>query len=216
MRAETLVRAGAHHVAKPWSFAEGWREPSEVWSSSWRCFSCAWCSYLLGDAFVHPLEAQALAVLGAALSITLASILLYFLLKPRHGQRPRTTRSGAGDSRKVALLENLPVVQLVPRGNKCQRPHAHLILVGRASSQPRIFPKRTKQRQTRTSHVRKLLYQTRQRPFAESAAAHVIVLFKSLKGVWSPRAIRSALYVKILSESLKCPSTSFTVHLSAA
>jgi riboflavin transporter FmnP len=48
--------------------------------------------YLLGDAFEHPLDAQAAAVLAAAFSITLASILLYFLLKPRHGQRPRSTR----------------------------------------------------------------------------------------------------------------------------
>jgi hypothetical protein len=31
-------------------------------------------------------------VLAAAFSITLAVILLYFLCKPRHGQRPRAPR----------------------------------------------------------------------------------------------------------------------------
>jgi hypothetical protein len=51
-------------------------------------------SYLLGDALEHPLAAQAVAVLAAAFSITLAAILLYFLLKPRRGQRAmRFTRA---------------------------------------------------------------------------------------------------------------------------
>ena len=92
MRAETLVRVSAQHIAKPWVIRGGLARTF----GSLVIFLAVlfWClgSYLLGDAFVHPLDAQALAVLGAALSITLASI-LYFLLKPRHGQRPRTTRS---------------------------------------------------------------------------------------------------------------------------
>lgn len=40
-------------------------------------------TYLLGDAFEHPLDAQAVAVLAAALSLALAAILFYYLLKPR-------------------------------------------------------------------------------------------------------------------------------------
>jgi len=40
-------------------------------------------AYLLGDAFEHPLAAQAVAVLAAALSLALAAILFYYLLKPR-------------------------------------------------------------------------------------------------------------------------------------
>jgi len=40
-------------------------------------------AYLLGDAFEHPLDAQAVAVLAAALSLALAAILFYYLLKPR-------------------------------------------------------------------------------------------------------------------------------------
>ena len=35
---------------------------------------------------------KAAAVLAAAFSITLAAILLYFLLKPRRGKRARTAR----------------------------------------------------------------------------------------------------------------------------
>jgi riboflavin transporter FmnP len=42
--------------------------------------------YLLGDAFEHPVDAQAAAVLAAAFSITLAAILFYYLLKPRHSR----------------------------------------------------------------------------------------------------------------------------------
>lgn len=46
--------------------------------------------YLLADAFEHPLSAEAVAVLAGALSIALAVILFYYLLKPRHGlgERP--------------------------------------------------------------------------------------------------------------------------------
>jgi uncharacterized BrkB/YihY/UPF0761 family membrane protein len=45
--------------------------------------------YLLRDALEHPLDAQAAAVLAAAFSITLAAILFYYLLKPRHRRRVR-------------------------------------------------------------------------------------------------------------------------------
>jgi len=48
--------------------------------------------YLLGDAFQHPLDAQAAGILTAALSLALSAILFYFLLKPRRGVRPRTSR----------------------------------------------------------------------------------------------------------------------------
>lgn len=48
--------------------------------------------YLLGDAFEHPLEAQAPAVLAAAFSITLSAILFYYLLKPRKKRRMRGAR----------------------------------------------------------------------------------------------------------------------------
>lgn len=48
--------------------------------------------YLLQDAFEHPLDAAAAAVLAAALSIALAIILLFYLLKPRHGKRERAAR----------------------------------------------------------------------------------------------------------------------------
>lgn len=43
-------------------------------------------AYLLGDAFEHPLAAQAVAVLAAALSLALAATLFYYLLKPRKGK----------------------------------------------------------------------------------------------------------------------------------
>jgi len=45
--------------------------------------------YLLGDALTHPIDAQAAAVLTAALSIALAVILFYYLLKPRKRKRLR-------------------------------------------------------------------------------------------------------------------------------
>jgi hypothetical protein len=73
----------------PWSFAEGWLAQTfgSLVSFLAVLFLCLG-SYLLGDALEHPLAAQAAAVLAAAFSITRASILLYFLFKPGHGQRP--------------------------------------------------------------------------------------------------------------------------------
>ena len=46
-------------------------------------------TYLLEDASENPLNAQAAAVLVATFSITLAAILFYYLLKPRHRKRAR-------------------------------------------------------------------------------------------------------------------------------
>jgi uncharacterized BrkB/YihY/UPF0761 family membrane protein len=48
--------------------------------------------YILQDALANPLTEGAAAVIGAAFMITLAAILLFFLIKPR--KRPRTTRRG--------------------------------------------------------------------------------------------------------------------------
>jgi hypothetical protein len=39
--------------------------------------------YILADAFENPVAAQAVALIGAAFVIALASIILYYLLKPR-------------------------------------------------------------------------------------------------------------------------------------
>lgn len=43
--------------------------------------------YLLADAFEHPLDAGPVSIFAAALAITLATILFYYLLKPRHAQK---------------------------------------------------------------------------------------------------------------------------------
>jgi hypothetical protein len=92
MRADTLIRVAAHHVVKPLVIRGGVARTF----GSLVCFLAVLFLlgglYLLGDAFEHPLDAQAVGVLAAAFSITLAVILLYFLCKPRHGQRPRAPR----------------------------------------------------------------------------------------------------------------------------
>jgi hypothetical protein len=41
-----------------------------------------WGIYILDDAFANPIAAQAAAVIAAAFSIALATILLFYLLKP--------------------------------------------------------------------------------------------------------------------------------------
>jgi len=88
MRAETLVCVAAHHAVKPLVIRGGLARIFGSLVSFLAVLFLCLGSYLLGDAFEHPLAAQAAAVLAAAFSITPASILLYFLFKPRHGQRP--------------------------------------------------------------------------------------------------------------------------------
>jgi hypothetical protein len=92
MRAETLIRAAAHHVVKPLVIRGGLARTFGSLVSFLAILFLLGGLYLLGDAFEHPLDAQAAGVLAAAFSITLASILLYFHFKPRHGQRPRAAR----------------------------------------------------------------------------------------------------------------------------
>lgn len=87
MRAETLVRIAAHHVVKPLVIRGGLVRTFGSLGSFLAVLFLIFGPYLLGDAFEHPLAAHAVAVLAAAFSITLASILLYFLFKPRPGQR---------------------------------------------------------------------------------------------------------------------------------
>jgi len=91
MRAETLGRVGAHPV-KPLVIRGGLARTFGSLASFLAVLFLIFGLYLLGDAFEHPLDAQAVAVLAAAFSITLAAILLYFLVKPRRGKRPRATR----------------------------------------------------------------------------------------------------------------------------
>jgi len=96
MRIETLMRVAAHPV-KPLVIRGGLARTFGSLASFLAAICLIFGFYLLGDAFVHPLDAQAVGVLAAAFSITLAAILLYFLIKPRHAQRERATRFRRGE-----------------------------------------------------------------------------------------------------------------------
>jgi riboflavin transporter FmnP len=82
MRAETLVRVATHSV-KPLVIRGGLARTFGSLASFVAVLFLIFGFYMLGDAFEHPLDAQAAAVLAAAFCITLAVILIYFLLKPR-------------------------------------------------------------------------------------------------------------------------------------
>lgn len=90
MRADTFSRT-THHV-KPLVIRGGLARTF----GSLVSFLAATCLllgfYLLGDAFAHPVDAQAAAILAAAFSITLAAILFYYLLKPGRVKRRRFRR----------------------------------------------------------------------------------------------------------------------------
>lgn len=93
MRTETLVRDETHH-AKPLVIRGGLARTFGSLVSFLAVIFLLLGLYLLSDAFAHPLAAQASGVLTAALSITLSTILFFFLLrpKPRHVQHERTVR----------------------------------------------------------------------------------------------------------------------------
>lgn len=88
VRAETVVPVAVHHP-KPLVIRGGLARTFGSLASFLAVLFLILGSYLLGDAIEHPLNAQAVAVLAAAFSITLSIILLYFLLKPRRGHRSR-------------------------------------------------------------------------------------------------------------------------------
>jgi len=85
MRAETFVRIAHHHV-KPLVIRGGLARTFGGLASFLAVLFLLLVLYLLGDGFQHSLDAQASGVLAAAFSITLAAILLYFVIKPRHVQ----------------------------------------------------------------------------------------------------------------------------------
>ena len=78
-------------------------------------FLC-WGIYLLEDAFVNPLAAQAVALIFGAFIIALATILLFYLIKPGNSSRMAIHER----SRRAALLPErgfLEEVSLVARPN---------------------------------------------------------------------------------------------------
>ena len=93
MRSESLLRTASHH-AKPLVIRGGLARTFGSQAGFLALLCLLMGLYLLRDAFAHPLDAQAVAILAAALSITISAILFYFLLKPkpRHGLRSRAAR----------------------------------------------------------------------------------------------------------------------------
>lgn len=85
MRSETLVRATPHHL-KPLAIRAGLARTFGSLVGFLALLFLFFGLYLLGDAFENPLAAQPVGVLAAAFSITLAAILLFYLLKPRYKQ----------------------------------------------------------------------------------------------------------------------------------
>jgi hypothetical protein len=69
-------------------------------------FLC-WGIYILEDAFAHPVDAQAAALIAAAFVIALAIMLLFYLFKPRK----RSETAGHQGSRDSAGLAEPPLLK---------------------------------------------------------------------------------------------------------
>jgi hypothetical protein len=70
--------------------------------------------YILEDAFAHPLAAQAAALISGAFIIALATILLFYLIKP--GKQPRMMRQERpGHAAVLSEQEFLEGVSLLAR-----------------------------------------------------------------------------------------------------
>jgi hypothetical protein len=72
-------------------------------------FLCAGI-YILDDAFANPLGAQAVALLAAAVIIALATVLLFYLLKPES----RASKEAARQSHRAATRPREPLLEKIP------------------------------------------------------------------------------------------------------
>ncbi|HET8923468.1 MAG TPA: hypothetical protein VFN26_10790 [Candidatus Acidoferrum sp.] len=76
-------------------------------------FLCAGI-YILGDAMANPIEAQAAAVIAGAFTIALATILLFYLIKPREDSKTAAIRHGRDihivSSAKQSTFSNAPLI----------------------------------------------------------------------------------------------------------
>lgn len=63
-------------------------------------------TYILEDAFAHPMDAQAAGVIFAACIISIAALLLFYLFKPRRGAEATNLQGSSGPA--------LPVEKSIP------------------------------------------------------------------------------------------------------
>jgi hypothetical protein len=90
VRAETISRSASAHSTRPLVVRGGL---ARTFGSlvSFLGVSFLFCGlYLLADAFAHPLNANSAGIIAAALAITLATILFFYLLKPRSTRKIRS------------------------------------------------------------------------------------------------------------------------------
>lgn len=92
MRVETMGRSVSVRSRKPLVVRGGLARTFGS-LASFLAVSFLFCGlYLLADAFAHPLDAGPVSVFAAALAITLATVLFYYLLKPRLAQKARSSQ----------------------------------------------------------------------------------------------------------------------------
>lgn len=92
MRVEAMGRSAPVHSSKP-LVVRGSLVRTFGSLATFLAVSFLFCGlYLLADAFAHPLNANPMALFTAALCITLASILFYYLFKPHRRQKGRSSR----------------------------------------------------------------------------------------------------------------------------
>jgi hypothetical protein len=153
MRAETLVRVAAHHAVKPLVIRGGLARAFGSLASFLAALflsSVSSCSETPSN--IHwPRKPRQSSQRRSASSWRPSC---FSFLSPGTASAPELHASGARDGRKVSLLENLSVVELVSRGDERQRPHAYLVLIGYSAAHPHVCPERTKQRKARASHIR--------------------------------------------------------------
>ncbi len=83
MRGTVLHRLPKVHSPKPLVVRAGLGRTFGSLTGFLALLFLSWGIYLLADAFAHPVDAQAAALLVAAFAISLAVLLLFYLFKPR-------------------------------------------------------------------------------------------------------------------------------------
>jgi len=131
-------------------------------------------AYELTEVIAHPLEGQSTEIIGAAVLIALAAIMVFYVIRSHgcnggcrlnpHAQRgarqrrnPRSSLpSGSWNRREIALFQKAAVMQFMAGGNKSQRSDANFVFIGHAAARPGFIVERSIERDGRAAHRGKL------------------------------------------------------------
>src|SRR5580692_11280934 len=106
--------------------------------------------------------------------------ILRFAQDDKEPPAPSSVQKFRSPPREILLLQHPPMVQLVPRNDISQRPHAHFILVGNSTPHPSCLIQISQQRQRRPPNRNVVLNDLRELRCRKRTILHIIILLEAL------------------------------------